>query len=295
MHGWDFGKYNSKVLPGAILENLTSYGGVLYSKGHVKVTELTDFGAAGSSGTVTEPYAIQAKFPHPMIHAHYARGCSLAEAFYQSVSGPFQLLIVGDPLCQPWATKPVLTVTGVSAGETISGAKELKLSVSPSSVKGIELYLDGVMVSRSPFKDTINFDTSTLTDGYHEIRIVAIASGSIESVGHVVLPVKIDNFQKSTTLSVDQDSFDVKDTIKVKAQSNFGKDIELIHNYRSLGKKTGSNVEFEIPAKLLGRGPVELIAVAISEKGNKVSSMPLELEIAGPLSTTKEDTETKKK
>ena len=54
-----------------------------------------------------------AKFPLPSIQLHYVRGCSLAEAFYQSVSGPYQLLIVGDPLCQPWAVIPKITVAGV--------------------------------------------------------------------------------------------------------------------------------------------------------------------------------------
>ena len=41
-----------------------------------------------------------------LAQLHYARGCSLAESFYQSISGPYQLLIVGDPLCQPWAVLP---------------------------------------------------------------------------------------------------------------------------------------------------------------------------------------------
>ena len=67
------------------------------------LTDLIRHGAAGASGTVAEPYAIAAKFPSPFIHVHYVRGASMVEAFYQSVSGPYQLLIVGDPLCRPWS------------------------------------------------------------------------------------------------------------------------------------------------------------------------------------------------
>ena len=285
----------SSVVPGAIVENLTSYGGSLYIKGHTKLTELTDLGAAGSSGTVTEPYAIQAKFPHPMIHAHYVRGCSLAEAFYQSLQGPFQTLVVGDALCQPWATKPQLSVDGVSAGETVSGKKVLKLNVGGPSVQGMELYLNGVMVSRAPYKDTVNFDTKTLTDGYHELRVVVVASGPIESVGHVILPLTIDNFGKSTTISVESNRYELGQSFKVKAKSNFGEKIVLMHNERELGSKKGGEVEFDVDAKELGRGPVKLVAVAVSKKDNKVSSVPVEIEIEGPLSETREDTETKKK
>ncbi len=100
---FDFVASGSRILPGAICEHLTSTGGTMvWDGGQTALTEFLRHGAAGSSGTVTEPYAIQAKFPDPFIHVHYARGASLAEAFYQSVAAPYQLLIVGDPLCRPW-------------------------------------------------------------------------------------------------------------------------------------------------------------------------------------------------
>jgi len=72
-------------LPGAIAESLTSYGGHFDHGGQTKLTEFLRHGAAGSSGAVQEPWSIQAKFPVPLLHAYYADGCSLAEAFYQSI------------------------------------------------------------------------------------------------------------------------------------------------------------------------------------------------------------------
>lgn len=101
------------VQPGAICEHLTSFGGMLKNKNwQTPITDLIRLGASGVSGTVTEPHAIQAKFPLPSVHLHYRRGCSLAEAFYQSVASPYQLLIIGDPLCQPWAKRPQVTCPG---------------------------------------------------------------------------------------------------------------------------------------------------------------------------------------
>ncbi len=100
---FDFAAAGSRILPGAIYDNLTSFGGILLLlSDQTPMTEFTRHGAAGVSGTVTEPGAIQAKFPTPFIHVYYARGASLAEAFYRSVAAPYQLLIVGDPLCRPW-------------------------------------------------------------------------------------------------------------------------------------------------------------------------------------------------
>ncbi|NDC54959.1 MAG: hypothetical protein EBZ74_11975, partial [Planctomycetia bacterium] len=80
------------VLPGAICENLTSFGGIFTpSAGQTPLSVFLRAGAAGSSGTVIEPYALQAKFPHASIQVHYARGATLAEAFYQAVRSPYQL------------------------------------------------------------------------------------------------------------------------------------------------------------------------------------------------------------
>ncbi|MBN1395944.1 MAG: hypothetical protein JW959_13060, partial [Pirellulales bacterium] len=76
----------STILPGAICEHFTSFGGVMRKESsQAPLSEFLRHGAAGASGTVTEPFAIPQKFPSPMVQVHYARGCTLAEAFYQSV------------------------------------------------------------------------------------------------------------------------------------------------------------------------------------------------------------------
>ena len=57
-----------------------------------------------------------------LLHVHYASGCTLAEAYYQSVFGPYQLLVVGDPLCRPWARIPVVSIEGIEPKATINAA-----------------------------------------------------------------------------------------------------------------------------------------------------------------------------
>ena len=65
-----------------------------------------------------------------------------------------------------------------------------------------------------------------------------------------------------------------------------------MHNGRSIAKKIGTDVEFKIKAALLGRGPVKVEALAISETRKSVASLPVSLQIDGRLSERKVDTET---
>ena len=173
-------KSGIKILPGAICEHLTSCWRNVLTKGDFQ-TPLSEFlrhGAAGASGTVAEPCAIQAKFPLPSLQLHYARGCSLAEAFYQSISGPYQILIVGDPLCQPWAMVSE-NRGGRNQGRPASlratddhAVRRHSQAVAPSAC--FELFIDGRMVARSTPGNTFAIDSTKLDDGYHELRIVGI-------------------------------------------------------------------------------------------------------------------------
>lgn len=192
---FDWEKSNSKMLPGAICEHLTSLGGVMRSgAGQTPLTEFIKHGAAGSSGTVTEPYAIQAKFPFAFMHLHYARGGSLAEAFYQSVYAPYQLLIVGDPLCQPWAKPPKFSVMGIVNAQTVSGVVIITPQAEDdAAVKQFELFVDGVRRQTNPPGEAFAFRAEEYKNGEHEIRIVAIDSSPIETQNRIIMNVRVSN------------------------------------------------------------------------------------------------------
>jgi hypothetical protein len=290
-------KSGSRFVPGAIADNLTSYGGRMDKQSQTKLTEFLANGAGGASGTVTEPYAIQAKFPHPMIHVHYARGCTLAEAFYQSVHAPMQLLIVGDALCRPFGKVPEFGVTGVTQGAEVSGTIELKISPDPLSMRiaGYQMYVDGRMVHVQPTSNPMAVDTSSMSDGHHEIRIVAIANSLLESSSAVVIPLMINNKDQKVNLSGDSDSFLSTDEIELRATSNVGDMIALVHNGRTIAQESGRDVTFKFDASLIGRGPVQMEAIAVSSKAvgqseeaiQPVASKPLVLTIDGPISERK--------
>ncbi|MEM7455312.1 MAG: hypothetical protein AAF456_13255, partial [Planctomycetota bacterium] len=276
------------IVPGAICENLTSFGGEMAGKpGQTKLTAFLKHGAAGSSGTVIEPFAIAAKFPHTRIHCHYARGCSLAEAYYQSVSGPFQLLIVGDALCQPWAVRPRFSVDGLEAGQDVSGQVRMNVNYedSPVPVAGIEVYLDGQLVRRYPRPDEITFDSNAYTDGYHELRIVAIAANEIETQGRQVIPFTVANGDDRVQLTCDVEEINWEDTVSFHAITNCGDEILLMQNSEVVARGPQSNVVFRVTGRKLGRGPVTLRAVVMKD-GQEVSSQPVSLTVNGVLRTT---------
>ena len=173
---FDWAESKSKFVAGAIADNLTSTGGLFANRNQTKCTEFLRFGAAGACGTVVEPFAIQAKFPHPLIHAHYAKGCSLAESYYQSVHGPYQLILVGDALCQPFATPPKISITAPKAMEVVKGkfALEVDSDQSEVAIAGYEVFVDGVMVRRTGNIKNLDIDSSAMGDGFHELRVLSL-------------------------------------------------------------------------------------------------------------------------
>lgn len=194
---FDWSKSGSTMLPGAIVEHLTSFGGVMTKgAGQTPLTEFLKHGAAGSSGTVTEPFAIQAKFPSPFMHCHYASGCTLAESFYQAVTGPYQLLIVGDPLCQPWRKRCSLTVAEVSAGATLSGEIALTPKVElPDglAVAAFEIYVDGKRLLSTDKPDALRWNTRQQANGEHVLTVLARANDGVQSVARYSVRVSVQN------------------------------------------------------------------------------------------------------
>ncbi len=266
---FDWPASRSTILPGAICENLTSYGGIFTpSAGQTPLSAFLRAGAAGSSGTVIEPYSIQAKFPHPSIHVHYCRGANLAEAFFQSVHSPYQLLVVGDPLCQPWAVIPEVRAT-LADGKPIEPAAPLAglvdilpgASLPDSSVADrFELFVDGIRSASCGPGGRLPLDTTKLADGYHELRVVAIAANQVETQGRAIIPVKFANGTKSLALTVTPKRVTLAGKLTVSVE---GSDIDgalIFATGRVLGRITGASGTLEVPAAMFGRGRVTIHA-----------------------------------
>lgn len=206
----------SPLAPGAIIDNLTSYGGVMNSASQTKLTHFLVSGAAGSSGTVTEPYALQPKFPHPRMYAHYAAGASLAEAFYLNVTGPYQLLVVGDPLCKPFSHAPQLafgselrkvertsTLTLAFAGKQFlqwdQDAKPRSQRQTPIAPSVISVLTDGRNPKTGAVQPKVALRMASFSPGYHELTIRLASNDPLNQRSDWPLAVEIAGEQSIET------------------------------------------------------------------------------------------------
>ena len=280
---FDWKSSQSSILPGAICEHFTSFGGEMHSgSGQTPLSELLRYGATAASGTVTEPYAIPNKFPAAMMHVHYARGCTVAEAFYQSIASPYQLLIVGDPLCRPWANIAEVTVSGVKPNATVQGTAQLKPFArlpGSSTVDHFELFVDGARSQTCQSGGSIELDTTKLVDGYHELRIVAIEKGPVRSQGRQILPIFTANHHRTIEVTVTEpEPAAAEKPILLTARAPGCSSLGVIRGLQVLGTISGEEGYVEIKPSVLGSGPVRLQVIGLGTSGpySNVLSKPLD-------------------
>lgn len=284
-HAFDWPASGSTILPGAICENLTSYGAEM--PGANKQTLLSEFiraGAAGSSGTTVEPGAIAQKFPSPFMHIHYARGSTLAEAYYQSVQGPHQLAVVGDPLCRPWANIPQIEVEGIEPDTDVKGKVTIKPSgsVAGGSVDRFYLFVDGASVDECSAGGELELDTTKLEEGSHEVRVVGVEASPIESQGRVILQVNVANRGRQMTLTASKARATSGEKIRLKASAPAAQRILFYSNGRVLGPAAaGERGEFTVDTATLGTGPVTLRAIGLGtgDRSSHVLAKPVQIQI----------------
>jgi uncharacterized protein (TIGR03790 family) len=151
--GFETGLANYSVSPdtfasGAIADSVTSKGGIIFGgNDQTSLLAFINSGAAGSYGTVAEPYADTNRFPSPQVYFYQSRGFSLAESYYQSIFTPFLGLIVGEPLAAPFAQPGSGQWLETNAQPILTGLTELGLTFNPGA-KGlplaqVDLFIDG--------------------------------------------------------------------------------------------------------------------------------------------------------
>jgi hypothetical protein len=268
---FDWKTSGSKFQNGAIGDNLTSFG-ARFDKGNSQTTvaEFLRAGVAGASGTVVEPYAIQNKFPYPLIHAYYTRGFSLAESFYMSVNGPYQLLIVGDAMCQPFARPPLIDVKLAAEKGTVKGIVPIQLTLKDKSptAQRFDLYLDGLRVGSLNEPGQIRIDTTKHGDGYHELRFVPVGADSTQANSRVIVPLQFNNQGHEANIQAKV----LGNAIKVQVKTTGADSVQVLAFNEIVAEKSESEFEVSIPIDQVGAGPIVIQAQA--KFGSQVVASP---------------------
>ncbi len=286
---FEWAKCGSTILPGAICEHLTSTGGAMRETGgQTPLSELLRHGAAGASGTVSEPFAIQAKFPSAFLHLHYARGATLAEAFYESVTGPYQLLIVGDALCKPWAAKVEVEADGLRPGGVLKGL----VAVTPratcagrAKLARSALHLDGRRVAEVEAGQTIEFDSRQIPDGAHEMQVICTCDDAIRTQGRLAVPVIVANTAaRLEAAGPARGAVPWDRKIELRARLAGAKEVVFLHNNRPVARIGGSGGGVRLDPRTLGQGPVRLVPVGVlkDKQSSRVYGRPLDFEVVPP-------------
>jgi hypothetical protein len=275
---------NNKLLPGAIADSFTSYGGDFNKRKQTKLTEFLRQGASGSSGAVTEPYNFTEKFPLPLMHYYYAMGCSLAEAWYQAVASPYQAILVGDPLTRPFAKFSMPRLARPNPDETWQG--EVHLLADPAfqnkhKMARLELWVDGLPVSEASPGEALIWDTRTASDGFHDIRLVAVNDDPIETRSYSRYNIRVANKSNDFELNIKNKEPVFYEPIVLSGKAAGDTLIEIYQGSRVLGSTKVKNGYWKIiiPSEKLGIGTVSLSAIATRENGDHIYTQALRLNI----------------
>lgn len=282
----DIAGANMTILPSAFCDHLTSFAAKFDAASQVKVSAWIANGAAGSWGTVEEPCNYPQKFPNPRIHIFYFKGLPLGDAVFRSIAAmPFQGMLYGDPLTRPFTYIPQVSVPDAPTG-TVSGTIVLSPSgTTPNpnaNVIQFDLYIDGVLTDSIGTGAQFTVDTTTLADGWHDLRVLGSDGTLRVATGRWLGSMTTSNHGHSISATPLVTSGDLSTAfpIDISASGSGISEVRLTHNGRVVAAAAGSAATLTVSGLMLGAGAPEVIAEALLSDGSVVRSDPVTLTVA---------------
>lgn len=275
------------VLPGAFCDHLTSFAGRFDTSSQVKMSEWIRKGASGTAGTVEEPCNYPGKFPRSHMHAYYFQGSTLGEATFRSMSyAPFQPLLYGDPLTRPFAHIPSVSVDDAPGG-AVSGIVTLTPTATTSHPSALidrhDLLVDGVTWGTIEDGAAFNLDTTRLSDGFHELRVVSYDDTLVATVGRWIGTLEVDNDGLAATATADVPSGDLSTAFEVSVTATGGGSVaeaRLIHAGRVVAAGPDLLQPLVVHGRMLGPGDAELKTEVEFADGRTVNATGVTITVA---------------
>jgi uncharacterized protein (TIGR03790 family) len=174
--------------PGAITDNLTSYGAAISNffcnadgtqcpagEAQTSIARFVRAGATGAHGTVNEP--LNNTFPNAGIMLHYTFGYSMGESYlYNQRFLYWQNIHLGDPLATPYGERPKVVIDG-GAGMHAKGQPITIHATHPAGVVRIDLYKAGARIAQV-MSDTLSYDVTESVGEELDLLAVAVAANA---------------------------------------------------------------------------------------------------------------------
>ncbi|HIG85930.1 MAG TPA: hypothetical protein EYQ25_02700 [Planctomycetes bacterium] len=282
----DIGGGGFSMLPGSFGDHLTSFAGHFDTSSQSKMSLWISAGASGTAGTVEEPCNYPGKFPHARIHVVYRKGLTLGESWFRSVAyEPFQNLFLGDPLTRAYEETPGVDVPGFVPG-LVSGTLNLAptaVSFDPTDgIAVLELHVDGVIVDSGPAGTTFQLDTTQLSEGWHELRVVAETNHNQRARGRWKSEIMVDNSPDGMLTLVPNPVGDLDTLFEVQwgAWSSSVPDrVVLRHLGRVVAADPAGTGSLRVHGHMLGAGPAQVQVELHFPNGVVLRDTPVVLQI----------------
>ncbi|MCC6909060.1 MAG: hypothetical protein IT430_14045 [Phycisphaerales bacterium] len=272
---------NMTILPGAYCDHLTSYAGTFDNGSQTKMSRWIANGASGTTGTVEEPCNYPGKFPQARMQLYYYQGLTLGESVLRSVAYiPYQLLLLGDPITQPFTYIPQVDVVDAPV-DPVSGVITLTPSATTNHptarIDHFDLLLDGVLVQSVGRNRTFSLDTRRYADGYHDLRVLAYDDSDVRATGRWVGSIMINNNIRNASISCNRSAgnYDSRFNFTVEGFGTPIAEFRVILNGRVLGATTQPLEPILIYGATLGAGDVYVQGEVLYTDGRKVRTEPL--------------------
>lgn len=271
--------------PGAFADHLTSFAATFDNAAQTKMTRWIEKGAICTFGTVQEPCNYPNKFPKAFIHNMYYDGLTIGEACLRSLEAvPFQGMMLGDPLCRPYAHIPDvapgdLPTTTVSGNFTFTPTAT---TTHPSAnIASFEVYIDGILRASDAAGNPLLVRTTFLDDGWHEIRIVAYDNTLVATQGEWVGDLYTNNNGKIIGVTAPSPSIDRSGLIQMSTDANDPNvtEVRLLHNDRVVAAVPG-NLGIQTRGEIVGAGPARVRVEMDFADGTTARSQPFMVEVS---------------
>ncbi len=175
-------------VPGAITDNLTSYGAAIGNffcnadgtqcpagEAQTSIARFVRAGATGAHGTVNEP--LNNTFPNAGTMLHYTFGYSMGESYlYNQRFLYWQNIHLGDPLATPYGQRPEVVIDGGTGmhekGKPITGH-----ATHPAGVVRIDLYKAGARVAQA-MSATLSYDVTENVGDALDLLAIAVSANA---------------------------------------------------------------------------------------------------------------------